>query len=122
MAIATSSRNASVMQKRQKHNRLFSYMRHIVTGDDPAVRHGKPAPDIFLEAARRLQVEPSCCLVFEDSIAGCLAGKSAGCYVVAVPDPRMEKSEFFGIANQVIENLESFDRQEFGISNHNTEV
>jgi beta-phosphoglucomutase-like phosphatase (HAD superfamily) len=120
MAIATSSRNSSVIQKRQKHSHLFSYMKHIVTGDDPAVRYGKPNPDIFLEAARRLGVKPSNCLVFEDSIAGCQAGKSAGCYVVAVPDPRMGKSEFYGIVNEVIDSLDCFDGQKFGITNFKT--
>lgn len=50
---------------------------------------GKPAPDIFLEAARRLGCDPSRCVVFEDSPAGIQAGLAAGMLTVALPDPRM---------------------------------
>jgi beta-phosphoglucomutase-like phosphatase (HAD superfamily) len=42
------------------------------------VAHGKPAPDVFLEAARRIKVEPSECIVFEDSDEGLEAAKRAG--------------------------------------------
>ena len=48
----------------------------IVTAED--VTHGKPAPDIFLEAARRIGVEPQNCQVFEDSDAGLEAANRAG--------------------------------------------
>ena len=46
------------------------------------VAAGKPAPDIYLEVARRLQAEPSRCMVFEDVPAGILAGKRAGMRVL----------------------------------------
>lgn len=48
------------------------------------VQHGKPAPDIFLEAARRLGVAPERCLVFEDAYAGVAAAKAAGMACVAL--------------------------------------
>ena len=83
-------------------------MAAVVTGDDPSVKNGKPAPDIFLEAARRLGVDPTDCLVFEDSTSGCQSAKAAGCFVVAVPDPRMDKSVFEGIADQVLDDLTYF--------------
>jgi HAD superfamily hydrolase (TIGR01509 family) len=58
----------------------------IVTGSD--VRHRKPAPDIFLEAARRLGIAPEKCLVLEDSVAGCRAATAAGMPSVGVhPEP-----------------------------------
>jgi 16S rRNA pseudouridine516 synthase len=50
------------------------------------VERGKPAPDVYLEAARRLGVEPGACLVFEDIVPGILAGKSAGMTTCAVWD------------------------------------
>lgn len=42
--------------KSTKHSPLFSLMHHVVTGDDPGVIHGKPAPDIFLIAAKQFEV------------------------------------------------------------------
>lgn len=49
---------------------------HIVTAGD--VRHGKPAPDVYLEAARRMNVDPAACIVFEDSDEGLEAARRAG--------------------------------------------
>ncbi len=60
------------------------YLGTIVTGCEVAA--GKPEPDIYLEAAKRLGVDPADCLVFEDIPAGILAGKRAGMQVVAVED------------------------------------
>lgn len=50
------------------------------------IEHGKPAPDIFLEAARRLGALPEACIVLEDSRAGAAAGLAAGMQVIVVPD------------------------------------
>jgi HAD superfamily hydrolase (TIGR01509 family) len=54
----------------------------ITLGEE--VAHGKPAPDIFLEAARRLRVAPEQCLAFEDAYAGIAAAKAAGMQCVAL--------------------------------------
>ena len=111
LAIATSSRALAVKEKRKKHEDLFQKIDTIVAGDDPAVKNGKPAPDIYLEAARRLGVEPTECVVFEDGMTGVRAGKAAGCFVVAVPDARStdaEKAKFAEIADLVLEDLLSF--------------
>ena len=56
----------------------------VVSSDE--VEHGKPAPDVYLEAARRLGVRPSGCLVVEDSLNGVKAAKAAGMTVVLVPN------------------------------------
>jgi HAD superfamily hydrolase (TIGR01509 family) len=55
----------------------------VVTGSD--VTRGKPDPEPYLLASRRLAVPPSQCLVLEDSITGVTAAEAAGCFVVAVP-------------------------------------
>ena len=54
----------------------------IIGGEQ--VANGKPAPDIFLEAARKLGVTPADCVVFEDAVNGVLAGKSAGMFTVGI--------------------------------------
>lgn len=58
----------------------------VVTADD--VVHGKPAPDMFLLAARRMGVPPGGCLVFEDGEPGIQAAKAAGMASVFVPSRR----------------------------------
>ncbi len=63
---------------------ITSYFQVIATACE--VPAGKPAPDIYLEVARRLQVQPERCMVFEDVPAGILAGKRAGMTVCAVED------------------------------------
>jgi len=112
LAIATSSRAKAVEQKRKRHEDIFEKIDTIVTGDDPSVKNGKPAPDIYLEAAKRLGVQPDKCVVFEDSMTGALAGKRAECFVVAVPDPRSseeEKAKFREVADLVLlEDLNQF--------------
>jgi sugar-phosphatase len=54
----------------------------MVTADD--IQHGKPDPECYLLAARRLDVSASDCVVFEDSPSGVLSGKAAGMPVIAV--------------------------------------
>jgi len=82
-AIATSSdREYATFSLRAAQ--LESRSHCLVTGDQ--VERGKPAPDIYLEAARRLGVDPSGCLALEDSEAGIVAAVSAGMYTVMIPD------------------------------------
>jgi beta-phosphoglucomutase family hydrolase len=57
----------------------------VVTADD--VAEGKPAPDMFLLAARRMEVSAAECLVFEDSPLGIEAARRAGMAVVEIPAP-----------------------------------
>ncbi len=62
---------------------LASLFPVVVTADD--VEHGKPSPDMFLLAARRMGVAPELCLVFEDGEPGIQAAKAAGMKWVFVP-------------------------------------
>ena len=82
-AIATSTRRARAAAKLTEAG-LLARFDALVGGDE--VAHGKPAPDIYLEAARRLAVEPAHCVVLEDSEPGARAGLAAGMTVIMVPD------------------------------------
>ena len=79
----------------------------VCTDDMP---RGKPAPDVYLECARRLGVDPAECVCLEDSGAGIQSGKAAGMKVIAVPDPRFPpKPDALALADVVLASLEEFD-------------
>lgn len=85
MAIATSSSREAVERKAGPHPWL-AQISERVHGDDPELQAGKPAPDVFLLAAKRLGVDSRDCWAFEDSPAGARAALAAGCRVhVLVP-------------------------------------
>ncbi|MDZ4832926.1 MAG: HAD family phosphatase [Candidatus Melainabacteria bacterium] len=63
--------------------KLNQYFHSLSSGDE--VKNGKPAPDVFLLAAERMQIAPEHCLVIEDTEAGVQAARAAGMKVVAIP-------------------------------------
>jgi sugar-phosphatase len=73
----------------------------VVSGD--CVASPKPAPDIFLEAARRLGAAPAACVVLEDSLSGVKGARAAGMRVIAVPE--REPGRFAAIADAVVGDL-----------------
>lgn len=79
-ALVTSSSSTSLAVKSAGHPWLAA-MDPVVLGDDPELGAGKPAPDPFLLAARRLGVDPGACWAFEDSPAGAQSAAAAGCRV-----------------------------------------
>jgi beta-phosphoglucomutase-like phosphatase (HAD superfamily) len=70
--------------------------------DEP---RGKPAPDVYLAAARRLRLTPARCLAVEDSPAGVVAAKAAGMTCVAVPDPLLTGDPRYRRADLVLPSL-----------------
>lgn len=75
-AVASSSPKVELHGKIAKLGLTAEFNGHVYSGDD--VAHGKPAPDLFLLSAQRLEVEPGRCVVIEDSINGVKAGIAAG--------------------------------------------
>jgi HAD superfamily hydrolase (TIGR01509 family) len=63
-----------------------------VTVSSEEVPRGKPAPDVYLETATRLGVDPTACAAVEDSHNGILSAKAAGMRVIAIPNPRYPPS------------------------------
>jgi len=91
MGVATGSPPALLRIVIEKLS-LSGVFQALVTSDD--VARGKPEPDIYLLAARRLHTLPERCIVLEDSPNGALAGKSAGCYVIAIPTIYTDTGDF----------------------------
>ena len=79
-----SSNSRELINVCLKRNQVEDYFECIMCGTDGLP--GKPAPDIYLAAAKKLGVSPVRCLVFEDIVPGILAGKNAGMRVCAVED------------------------------------
>jgi HAD superfamily hydrolase (TIGR01549 family) len=70
------------------------------------VERGKPAPDVYLEAARRLGVAPERIVAVEDSAAGIRAAKAAAMRVIAIPNPHFPPPEdVLGEADRVMDSL-----------------
>lgn len=84
MAVATGGTRI-VAEKTLQICGLSDLFDEVVTSND--VTCGKPAPDIYIEAASRLEIAPERCLVLEDAPAGIVAAQSAGMTVVSVPAP-----------------------------------
>ncbi|KAI9144887.1 HAD-like domain-containing protein [Paraphysoderma sedebokerense] len=113
IAVATSSHTRPFSLKTQNNTSLFSLFNgHIVTGDHPSVKHGKPAPDIFLVAEENLGFKgrASEALVFEDAASGVRAGLNAGMNVVWVRDPNLPRDiELEEQCFCVLESMKEFD-------------
>ncbi|MGH3033104.1 MAG: HAD family hydrolase [Gaiellaceae bacterium] len=90
LAVASSS-NRPIIDLVLELSRLASCFAATVSSEE--VARGKPAPDVYLEAARRLGADPARCAAIEDSHNGILAAKAAGMRVVAIPNPRYPPGE-----------------------------
>ena len=81
-----SSSNLPLIELALELSGLRDRFRAVVSSEE--VARGKPAPDVYLEAARRLGVAPERCAAVEDSTNGLLSARAAGMRVIAVPDSR----------------------------------
>ncbi|MBI2776256.1 MAG: HAD family phosphatase [Chloroflexi bacterium] len=107
VAVASSAHRA-VIDAALDATGLTACFEVVVSSDE--VPHGKPAPDVYLEAARQLAVEPGACLVIEDSLNGVRAGLAAGMAVVLVPNASVPPPpEARSLATHVAERLADID-------------
>jgi HAD superfamily hydrolase (TIGR01509 family) len=78
-----------------------------VTVSSEEVARGKPAPDVYLETARRLGVDPAACAAVEDSENGIRSARAAGMHVLAIPNPRYPPpDDALALADVVLSSLE----------------
>lgn len=112
MAVATSTPEETARQFLQ-HAGLLPYFQAIVAGD--MVENGKPAPDIFLLAAKGLGLPASDCMVVEDSRNGVIAGRSAGAQVCYLWDltvlPQEDIKRYVDVTVASLEELIPWLRQ-----------
>ena len=100
-----SSSNRVLIDRVLEVSGLAPLFRATVSSEE--VQHGKPAPDVYLEAARRLGVAPDRSAAVEDSHGGIRAAKAAGLRVVAIPNPAYPPGEeALALADAVIHSLD----------------
>jgi HAD superfamily hydrolase (TIGR01509 family) len=104
LAVASSS-NRPLIDAVLEVSGLEPSFRATVSSEE--VARGKPAPDVYLEAARRLGVEPETCAAIEDSHSGIRSARAAGMVVVAIPNPAYPPdADALAQADVVIRSLE----------------
>jgi mannitol-1-/sugar-/sorbitol-6-/2-deoxyglucose-6-phosphatase len=110
VALATCSTHEHIDAVMEKH-RLGKQFDLLVSAAKEMP--GKPHPEVFLRTASALRVDPTRCLVFEDSFFGVVAAKAARMKVVAMPDPSEFDQERFGAADLKIRSLTHFTKETF---------
>ena len=106
-AIATSSSHEAAQHHLTAHDLVERFHEIVAHGDYAA---GKPAPDPYLKAAKRLGVEPRLCLALEDSHNGIRSASSAGMMTIMVPDLLKPTDEIRGLCTFVLDDLHAVRR------------
>ncbi len=105
-----SSANRPVIEVVLELSDLGGFFETTVSSEE--VARGKPAPDVYLEAARRLRVDPALCAAVEDSSNGILSAHAAGMRVVTIPNRTFPPSEeALSTADTVIPSLSELHRE-----------
>jgi HAD superfamily hydrolase (TIGR01509 family) len=99
-----SSSNRELIDRALEVSDLARYFRATVSSEE--VERGKPAPDVYLDAARRLSVEPARCAAVEDSASGIRSAREAGMRVVAIPNAAFPPPrEALALADVVLDSI-----------------
>jgi HAD superfamily hydrolase (TIGR01509 family) len=99
-----SSANPSIIDLVLRRAELADRFQATVSSEE--VAHGKPAPDVYVEAARRLSADPARCVAVEDSANGLRSAAAAGMRVVAIPNREFPPSEeAIALADDVLESI-----------------
>ena len=113
VAIASSS-NPELIEVVLRVSGLGSLIEVAVSSQE--VARGKPAPDVYLEAARRLDVDPARCVAVEDSHNGIRSAHAAGMYVVAVPNPHFPPdAEALALADAMIASIAELQVEDLAV-------
>ncbi len=102
MAVATATPRSRTAEYLEKIG-AAKFFSAVICGD--MVETGKPAPDIYLTAARELGLPPEECAAFEDSPNGIKAAHAAGCHAIMIPDMTQPDDEIKPLLSAVYENL-----------------
>ncbi|RHM62890.1 MULTISPECIES: HAD family phosphatase [Coprobacillaceae] len=102
-AVASSTRKARIIEN-LKEIKVLEYFDYIVGGDQ--IVHGKPAPDIFLDACHALKVKPQEALVLEDSKNGILAAVNGNIDVICIPDLVQHPQEILDLTYCTLDSLD----------------
>jgi HAD superfamily hydrolase (TIGR01509 family) len=104
LALASSS-NRAIFEEVLELAGIGDCFQATVSSEE--VRRGKPAPDVYLEAARRLGVQPEDCAAVEDSHSGIRSAHAAGMRVIAIPNASYPpEAEALALADDVLESLD----------------
>ena len=102
-AIATSTPHERALQSLQFAG-LANRFRYVIGGDQ--IEHGKPAPDIYLEAAKTITTEPACCIAIEDSKVGVRSAAAAKMYTIMIPDIKPPDAHTRTLATEIIPSMD----------------
>ncbi len=107
LGVASSS-NRELIDRVLEVSDLAPYFEATVSSEE--VERGKPAPDVYLEAARRLGVQATRCVAIEDSASGTRSAHAAGMHVVAIPNRAFPPpGDVLALASVVLESIEELD-------------
>ena len=127
IAIATSS---SKHNFENKTNHLKEWLHEdidiVVTSDDKRIKEGKPAPDIFILAAKELGLEPQECIVFEDAATGVQSAIRAGVGIIVVVMEEWQRNTLEGLIYDENKTkliiLDSMDQFDFSLIKSNKSI